>query len=142
MNRVLSSRPMIVALLASLAMPVWADRLPTTTPGAHAAMVVGALGEPGRDIYPVEFVMIDETNIFPREAMWLEPGKYELRVRTKARNPSGLRSVRGRLQENEDLNLIEVVLEAGKAYHIGAHYHNEDRRAPYSVVLYRVEDRE
>lgn len=132
----------IVALVALLAFPAWADRLPTTSPGPHAATVTGAMGEPGRDIYPVEFVMIDDTNISPRNALWLEPGKYKLTVRANARNPRGLQSVRGRIRQDEDLNRIEVVLEAGKIYHIGAHYQGRDRRAPYTTVLYRVEDRE
>ncbi|NBB91955.1 MAG: hypothetical protein GVY32_02160 [Gammaproteobacteria bacterium] len=140
MNKTFSLKLALITLLVAIALPTWADLLPTTNPGPHAAMVTGALGEPGQDIYPVDFVQIDDTNIFPREVMWLEPGKYELRVRPFISRPRGLQSPRRRIQEADDLNRIEVVLEAGKVYHIGAHYHDKNLYEPYTLVLYRVEE--
>ncbi len=54
----------------------------------------------------------------------------------------GLQAMRGRLKEDEGINVIELVVEAGKSYYIGARANRLDRRAPYAPILYRVEDSE
>lgn len=115
---------------------------PFTQPGPDAAMVAGTPGKPANDIYPVSFVEIDGQNISSRETFWLKPGKYVLRVRPTITNSRGLNSTSGRIREDPDRNLIELVVEGGKAYYIGARVDRTNRRQPYTTVLYRVEDQE
>lgn len=115
------------------------DELPFAKPGEDSAMVVGALGRPAQFIYPVEFIEIDGTNIYPREVMWLEPGEYELTVRAFITNPPGLRSGT-RFRGSEGHNRITVVVEADKEYSIGVKYDNSEPTRPFNTVLYRVED--
>lgn len=115
---------------------------PFTQPGPDAAMIAGTPGKPANDIYPVSFVEIDGRNIVNREVFWLKPGKYEIRVQPQIRNPGGLTATRGRIREDEGRNVIELVVEGGKSYYIGARVDPNNRRMPYTTVLYRVEDQE
>ena len=139
------NRKLLFNLIAGLAvavmsLPASAD-LPFASPGKDSGMIVGSPGEEARDIFPVRFIAIDGQNIQPREVIWLEPGKYTLTVSSVIRNPRGLfRTRRSRGLEDDGLNEIEVVVEAGKSYHVGVHYEGRDRRAPYSTVIHRVED--
>lgn len=119
-----------------------AEELPFTQPGPDAAMIAGTPGKPANDIYPVSFVEINGRNIVNREVFWLKPGKYEIRVQPRISNSRGLSSISGRIQEDPDRNLIELVVEGGKAYYIGARVDRTNRRQPYTTVLYRVEDQE
>ncbi|WP_376691449.1 hypothetical protein [Wenzhouxiangella sp. EGI_FJ10409] len=123
-----------------MALPAAAGQ-PFANPGEDAGSIVGTPGQPARDIYPVKIVAIDGEQIIPREVFWIEPGKYVLTVSAEITNPGGLSSMRGRLREDDDINEIEVVVEAGKTYYIGAHFTGKDRRRPYNTVVYRVEDR-
>jgi hypothetical protein len=131
---------LILILAAMLAMPALAQRLPTTQPGSHAAQLVGQPGDPTKDIYEVRFIAVDGINIpgGGREALWLEPGKYEVTVLGTARDPMARRFTRGRSDEGS--NKIEVVVEAGKTYFIGMKYDRSVKRSPYSTVLYRISD--
>jgi hypothetical protein len=116
---------------------------PTTSPGPGAGQIVGSPAAPARDLYPVEIVAIDGENILPREVLWLEPGKYEFTVSATIVDPQGQRSLRRNPRfEERGLNKIEVVVEAGKTYHLAVRYTGEDRRAPYSTVVHRVEERQ
>lgn len=126
-------------LIAMAAFPALADS-PFAQPGAESGMVAGTPGRPAQDIYPVRVVEIDGNNIIPREVMWLKPGKYTFTVSAEITNPRGLNAPRGRVRVEEGINEIEVVVEAGKAYYIGAHYDGKDRSKPYTLVVYRVED--
>lgn len=131
----------IPALLLAFSSAALAER-PFAQPGADAAMITGAQGRPAADIFPVRFVEIDGENIGSREVFWLKPGKYELKVQPRMRNIGGLQTMRGRVREDRDINVIEVVVEAGKSYYIGARSNPLDRRVPYTPVLYRVDDSE
>ncbi len=140
----MQARRIFINLLAGLAigltaLPALAE-LPFADPGEASGSIVGAPAQPARDIYPVRVVAIDGQQIIPREVFWLKPGKYTLTVSPEITNPGGLSSMRGRLRERDDINEIEVVVEAGKTYYIGAHFTGKDRRAPYNTVVYRVED--
>lgn len=129
-------------ILALMAAPATA-KIPFANPGDDAGMIVGTQGERARDIYPVRFVAIDGKNIVSRDVIWLEPGKYTLTVSSVITNPRGLSSrARNQVLEDDDINEIEVVVEAGKSYHIGVHYDGRSSRRPYSTVVYRVEDQE
>ncbi|RFP70117.1 hypothetical protein DZK26_00935 [Wenzhouxiangella sp. 15190] len=128
-------------LIALSALPALADS-PFTQPGPESGMVVGTPGRPANNIYPVRVVEIDGQNISPREVMWLKPGKYTFTVSALVRNPPGLSAMRGRVRTQEGMNEIEVVVEAGKAYYIGAHYEGRERDKPYNLVVYRVEEQE
>jgi len=119
--------------------PIMAES-PFTDPGEEAATVVGSVGRIADYIYPVRFVQIDDTNIQPREVIWLKPGRYEVVVQAIVTNPPGMHSRRKRGGDGE--NRIELVLEAGKTYHVGLRYNTDDRRTPYTPVLHRVEDNE
>lgn len=131
-----------VLALAALAVPASAQ-MPFASPGKDAGMIVGSQGEEARDIYPVRFVAIDGKNIIPRDVIWLVPGKYTLTVSSVITNPGGLSArARNQAMEDDDINEIEVVVEAGKSYHIGVHYEGKSSRRPYTTVVYRVEDRE
>jgi hypothetical protein len=131
----------IAALMMTLSLSALADR-PFAQPGPDSAMIAGTPGQPANDIFPVGFVEIDGQNIPRRETFWLKPGKYELRVQPVIRDIGGLRSISGRVREDPDRNLIEVVVEPGKAYYIGARVDRQNRRQPYTTVLYRVEEQE
>ena len=124
-----------------MAQPALADQ-PFANPGEDVGGIVGAPAQPARDIYPVKIVAIDGEQIIPREVFWLEPGKYAFTVSAEITNSGGLKSTRGRVREDDDINKIEVVVEAGKTYYIGAHFTGRDRRRPYSTIVYRVEDRQ
>lgn len=114
---------------------------PFTNPGPEAGQIVGSPAVPARDLYPVTVVTIDGDNVLPRETIWLQPGKYTLTVSATIINPKGLpNSGRSNRFQEDGLNEIEVVVEAGKTYYLAAHYDGKDRRAPYSTVVYRVED--
>lgn len=128
------------ALLAGSAAAL-AER-PFTQPGPDAAMISGTPGKPANDIYPVSFVEIDGRNIVNRDVFWLKPGKYEIRVQPRIRDSGGLTATRGRIREGEGRNVIELVVEGGKSYYIGARVDPDNRRMPYTTVLYRVEDQE
>lgn len=133
---------MLTGCLVTLAaLPALADS-PFAQPGPESAMLAGTPGQPAQDIYPVRFVEIDGENIVSRETMWLKPGKYTFTVSAQIRNPPGLNAMRGRVRTQEGMNEIEVVVEAGKAYYIGAHYEGRERDKPYSLVVYRVEEQE
>jgi len=134
-------RIVAAAALVALSASALAER-PFTQPGPEAAMIAGTPGQPANDIYPVNFVEIDGQNIPTRETFWLKPGKYELRVQPVIRNAGGLRSISGRIREDPDRNVIELVVEPGKAYYIGARVDRQNRRQPYTTVLYRVEDQQ
>lgn len=125
--------------IGSITFPALAGQ-PFASPGEGFGAIVGAPAQPARDIYPVKVVAIDGEQIIPREVFWLEPGKYTLTVSALITDPRGLSAMRGRVHEDDDINKIDVVIEAGKTYYIGAHFTGQDRRAPYSTVLYRVED--
>lgn len=116
------------------------DRLPTTKPGPHAATVVGAPSARARDLYEVRFVAINGREINPREALWLEPGTYELTVSILvdfgSSAPTGLRR-----RQAPGYNTIELELEAGKQYYILARYHRSgEDYGQYSVILHRVDE--
>lgn len=129
-------------ILALLAAPA-AAQMPFANPGEDAGRIVGTQGEEARDIYPVRFVAIDGKNIVPRDVIWLEPGKYTLTVSSVVTNPGGLSAnARNRALEDDDINEIEVAVEAGKSYYIGVHYEGKSSRRPYSTVVYRVEGQE
>ena len=140
--RVLNAFPALffALVLALVAVPAGAQ-MPFASPGEDAGRIIGSQGGEARDIYPVRFVAIDGRNIIPRDVIWLEPGKYTLTVSSVITNPGGLSpNARNRALEDDDINEIEVVVEAGKSYHIGVHYEGKSSRRPYSTVVYRVEE--
>lgn len=130
---------LVLGLALGLSAPARAD-LPFVQPGPDAGSIVGAPAQPARDIYPVAIIAIDGQQIAPREVFWIKPGRYLLTVSPKITNPGGLTAMRGRVREVEGINEIEVVVEAGKTYHLGARWEGRDRRAPYATVVYRIED--
>lgn len=143
----MSARHFIIgtfAILASgLAVQAAHAQSPLTNPGPNAGQIVGSPAAPARDLYTVHFIEIDGRNILPRNVLWIEPGKYTITVSAQIRNPRR-RSTTGHsnLLEDDGLNEIELVVEAGKTYHIAALFDGEDRRRPYSTVVHRVEERE
>lgn len=140
----------LAALLGlALAMPVDAQRLPTTSPGPNAAQVNGAPGSVLEDMLPVRIVEVNGRNISPREVIWLEPGRYEFRVQIVVpgglnfrRSPTdNLRWQRANYQTRRQAMTIELDLEAGKTYQIRVRYNREETEAfPWSTVLWRVEE--
>lgn len=131
----------IVGLLAA-ASTVQAQRLPTTSPGPDAAVIVGTPEKATQDLFSVRFVGIDGRNIQAREIMWLEPGRYELRVAIDA-NFSRMGPIRRPSRDRRTVDhVIEVELEAGKRYHIRARY-NRGERDPaeaYNIIVWKVEE--
>jgi hypothetical protein len=128
-------------LLLTLAAPLMAfERIPSTNPGAHAARLVGQPGDPSKDIFEVRFLAVNGINIpgGGREVLWLEPGRYEITVAGTARDPMARRFTRGRSDPGS--NIIEVVVEANKSYHIGMKYDRSVKRSPYSTVVHRISD--
>ncbi len=116
------------------------ERLPTTSPGPHAATVFGTPSYKAQDLYEVRFTAINGRQISPREALWLEPGTYELTVSIRAdlgtTGPTALRR-----HQAPGYDTIELELEAGKQYHVLARYHRSGEDAgQFSVILHRVEE--
>lgn len=131
----------LILLAALMAAPLAArERILFTNPGSDAARLVGQPGDPSKDIFEVRFVAVNGINIpgGGREVLWLEPGSYEITVAGIARDPMARRFTRGR--HDAGSNVIEVVVEAGKTYHIGMKYDRSVKRSPYSTVLYRISD--
>ena len=143
----MNTRTRLMTLIFALGAAVLAQpglaKSPLTNPGPGAGQIVGSPAAPARDLYPVDIVAIDGENILPRDVLWIEPGKYEFTVSATVTNPRGLRSLRRNPQlEDRGLNKIEVVVEAGKTYHLASRYTGEDRRAPYSTVVHLIEERQ
>lgn len=143
----MGTKKLLMTAIATLAFGLFSQaalaQSPMTNPGPGAAQIVGSPAAPARDLYPVTFVQIDDGNILPRDTIWLEPGKYTLHISAQIRDPKGRQtSTRPSQLEDDDLNEIEVVVEAGKTYHIAALFEGRDRRRPYSTVVHRIEDRE
>lgn len=132
---------MVLGLLA-MASTAQAQRLPTTSPGPDAAAIAGTPGKATQDLFGVRFVAIDGRNIQPREIMWLEPGRYELRVVIDA-DFSRMGPIRRPGRESRAVDhIIEVELEAGKRYQIRARY-NRGERDPaeaYNIIVWKVEE--
>jgi len=113
-----------------------ANPLGTTNPGAHAAQVNGGPASSVGDIFDVQFIDINGTNIPTREVLWLEPGSYTLRVQVVADHAR--RTQQFRSNEPRGWNTIEVVVEAGKIYEVRAKFDRQNRRQPYSIILHKV----
>lgn len=120
---------------------VWSSDLqarpvPFASPGDDAGMIVGFPGERARDIYPVTFIAVDGHPIQPRDSIWLEPGKYEISVRIDA---SGLVQPRGRTtRPSRGDNRIELVVEAGRTYVVGAKLDRSRPGTEFNIILHRV----
>ena len=137
--RTLTRTALLGLLLAFVAVPVQA--LPLTRPGPEAAQLVGFPGYPANELYEVTFIMIDGQNIVgDRDVLWLEPGRYEITVRSKVRRPPGLDWRNPRSRRDTDYNTIELVVEAGKSYHILQRYEDDREPTRYMTVLHRVFD--
>ena len=139
----------LAALALIVAMPVAAERLPTTNPGSHAAQISGTPGRVTEDIFPVRIAEIDGRNIRPRETLWLEPGRYEFRVLVDVPSGAlgprqGIDSLRWRAagaETRREALTIELEVEAGKIYQIRARYNRQGGEGfPWSTVLWRVDE--
>lgn len=127
-----------------------ADRLPTTRPGPDAAVIAGSPARLTEDIFSVIFVGIDGRNMQPRDIMWLEPGRYELRVVVNA-GASRMGNIRRPARDRRhSAHVIEVELEAGKRYHIRARQNRGGTDAPepdgcverdcYNLIVWKIEE--
>lgn len=133
---------LLALLLLGFTSPLLAqfEPLPTTSPGPHAAQVVGAPGHPIQDLFEVEFLSINGRNIGRRTDLWLEPGTYELQVAINADFTRGSRPTVTRRQA-AGYNTIELELEAGKRYRVLARFHRSGEQAGgYSIILHRVDE--
>lgn len=130
---------MLSGATAALAQESGNDDWPLAEGDEPYGIVVGSVGQRAQYIYPVEIVEVDDKNISPREAVWLNPGKHTVTVRGFVTNPPGLRSAsRFDLRQDESANTIELVVEEGKTYMIGLKNDPRESTQPYKVVLYRV----
>ncbi|MCC5865432.1 MAG: hypothetical protein JJU31_09965 [Wenzhouxiangella sp.] len=127
---------LIVAGLMIWSADVPARPVPFASPGEDAGMIVGFPGERARDIYPVKFIAVDGHPIQHRDSIWLAPGKYEISVRIDA---SGLVQPRGRTtRPSRGDNRIELVVEAGRTYVIGAKLDRTRPGTEFNIILHRV----
>jgi len=141
--------PIVVAALAlSPTLPLAAESVPLTQPGPDAAQISGRPGYLVQDMYPVRIIRINGQNIQPRDFVWLEPGRYELRVEPVrgadplfSRNPERGRERRGTVATRSEAFSIELEVEAGKTYEVRARYnrHGSDG-IPWSTVLWRIDE--
>ncbi len=117
-------------------------RVPTTQPGPDAARLSGSPGKAVSDLFEVRFIEINGENIQPREFIWLEPGTYTVKVAILANSTQPRMRGAGAAMDQgpEGYNMIDLELEAGKTYQIRGRYNREKPEAPYSVVLYRVDN--
>ena len=135
----------ILAMLLALMLSVFVVDLhasPLAEPGDDAAQIIGSPGYPIKNLYRVGFVEIDGENLVgARDMMWLEPGRYTLTVDMFIENPPGGRHtlMRSNLRDTSGYNKIEVVVEAGKRYHVLAKYDRERKGVPFRTVLHQVE---
>lgn len=139
----------LAALALGLALPVDAQRFPTTNPGPHAAQISGTPGKALEDLAAVRIIAIDGRNLTqPRSVLWLEPGRYELRVQAvpqrgqrRSRPGEFQRSRRTDAEARREALSITLEVEAGKTYQIRARYNRADTEGvPYSTVLWRIEE--
>lgn len=129
----------LALLVAAGANP--ARALPLTQPGPDAAQLVGFPGYPANELYEVTFIMIDGRNIVgDRDVLWIEPGRYEVTVRSKVRRPPGMSWRNPRSRRDTDYNTVELVVEAGKTYQILQKYVDDREPTRYITVLHRVYD--
>ncbi|NKI35209.1 hypothetical protein HFP89_08520 [Wenzhouxiangella sp. XN79A] len=129
----------LAALLLLATQPVHA--LPLTRPGPDAAQLVGFPGYPANELYEVTFIMIDGRNLVgDRDALWIEPGRYQVTVRSRVRRPPGMDWRNPRQRRDTDYNTIEIVAEAGKSYQILQQYIDDREPTRYITVLHRVYD--
>lgn len=129
-----------ILLAALLPAAAHADGFKTVSPGPDAAQISGIPGLPGQDIFEVNFIEINGQNIVPRNTLWLEPGTYTIKVQILAefRRPPAYSA--SWLRDYPGHNVIELELEAGKAYQIRGRFNREGEGAPFSVVLHRVDE--
>lgn len=114
----------------------------TTSPREPHGKVSGDLGQPTRDIYPVQIVRLNGHPISAGgpEMLWLTPGDYDLKLSVSARM---LRAVPGNLRpwRNERVAPLRLTVEEGASYRIGAiHLHDQpgpDLRA-WAPVIWKV----
>ncbi|MGY6555421.1 MAG: hypothetical protein ACXIUM_12970 [Wenzhouxiangella sp.] len=137
----------VVAL--AFAFPLVAGGVPTTHPGPHAAQISGAPGKVTHGVFAVRFAEIDGRRMDPRDVIWLEPGRYELRVLVDippdqpfGRRPGeSLRWQRADADSRRQALTIEIEVEAGKTYQIRArHNRDEGRGIPFTTVLWRIDE--
>lgn len=130
---------LLVLLLSVLCSELRAS--PLTSPGDDAAQIVGSPGYLVKNLYRVGFVEIDGENIIgARNMMWLEPGRYTLTVQMFIQNPPGGTRTRIRSKRRDSgYNKIELVVEAGKRYHVLAKYDSQRDGVPFRTVLHQVE---
>lgn len=139
----------LTAVVFAMALPVSAQGLPTTHPGPHAAQISGAPGKVTHGIFAVRFAEINSRRIDPRDALWLEPGRYELRVLVDiprdqpfGRRPGeSLRWQRADADSRRQALTIEIEVEAGKTYQVRARHNPEEGRGiPFTTVLWRIDE--
>lgn len=142
--------PVALILAALLALPggaLWASVTDyTTSPRQPHGQVIGDIGQPTRDIYPVRVVRVNGHNVpgAGRSVLWLKPGDYQLHLSAEARM---LRNVPGNLRPRRDerMGALELTVEEGKTYRIGAlhlHRDRESRGRAFKPVVWKVTDAE
>jgi len=114
---------------------------PLTSAGDDAAQIVGSPGYQVKNLYRVGFVEIDGENIVgARNRMWLKPGRYTLTVQMFIEDPpGGTRTLLRSKIRDSGYNKIDLVVEAGKRYHVLAQYDSQRDGVPFRTVLHQVE---
>lgn len=136
----------LLVLAAIAAAPALAGDRPFASPGEPHAVVTGISNLPGRELYSVRIVRVDDTSIdgTSRErGVWLKPGRYRINAKANTVDPGlsgGLTRSVGRDTKREG-NAIELEVEAGKTYWIALDT-SADRRTDWKLVNWRVEDRD
>ncbi|MDQ2070342.1 hypothetical protein [Natronospira bacteriovora] len=119
----------------------------TTSPRQPHGKIVGDITRVTQDIYPVRFTYINGQRVTgSRSVLWLKPGEYRIEAAVFA-SPL-LRAIPGGSRtrppgHRDPIEPLEVVIEEGYNYHIGAlHVHDKEssRRQAWRLVLWKVED--
>jgi hypothetical protein len=95
-----------------------------------------------KDVYPVAILEVDGKLQPPplRETLWLTPGKHTFKLAAKVQDGKTL--LRGNNYNSRDKSkpgVLEIEVEAGKRYHLGAKL-NGYRTSDWEPVVLRVED--
>lgn len=106
-------------------------------------VVIGDVSRLSQDIYEVQTIEIND-QLIPgsREVLFLKPGEYKLKFRIIADNLQRpiLGSTRG--PRPKDYNAITLNIEPGKEYYVGAKLNPYADGYPWSIVLWKVEEKD
>lgn len=117
-----------------------------TAGDADYAIITTNASDISAKIYPAYLAKVDDREVkggtgrFGRkEAVWVEPGLRKVRIMADLSRATGVLSKPGYTPRDQQPGDIEIEVEAGKRYFLGAQL-TANRRDQWQPVVWRVED--